>query len=57
MASLSAERFPMAAQVARSGIHVCAAANSGVSRGGWLVSATQSGSILPMRSRSPLETA
>ena len=44
-------------QVSGSGVQECAALNWGVSLGGSFVVATQSGSILPMRSRSPLEVA
>ena len=39
----------------RSGVQVCAAACCGVSFGGSLVSAIQSGSILPMRGGSPFD--
>ena len=52
------ERFLMALPTAaRAGVQVCAAACSGVRRGGSLVSATQSGSIGPMRRRGPREMA
>ena len=46
----------MAVQVAASGIQVCAAACCGVSSGGLLVSATERGSISPMRRRSPFDS-
>ena len=57
VAALATEFRLMACQVAGSGVQVCAAARLGVSRGGSFVGATQSGSILPMRGRSPLEVA
>jgi hypothetical protein len=57
VAALATEWRLMACQVASSGVQECAAASCGVSRGGWLVSAAHSGSILPMRRRSPLEAA
>ena len=53
VAALATECRLMACQVAGSGVQECAAGWGG----GWLVSATQSGSSLPMRMRSPLEVA
>src|SRR5664279_3637072 len=57
VAALEAEYRLIACHIAGSGVQECAAVNWGVSLGGSFVSATQSGSILPMRSRSPLEVA
>src|ERR1039457_3669312 len=51
VAALATECRLMACQVTRSGVQECAAARCGVSLGGSFVSATQSGSILPMRRR------
>src|ERR1017187_4390399 len=45
----------MACHIAGSGVQECAAAIWGVSFGGALVSATQSGSIQPMRGGAPWE--
>ena len=47
----------MACQVAGSGFQACAADSGGVSLGGSLVSATQSGSMGPTGRRSPLLVA
>src|ERR1035438_5506013 len=55
VAALDTECRFIACHVTGSGVQECAAANCGVSLGGSLVSATQSGSIFPMRRRSPLD--
>jgi hypothetical protein len=55
VAALATEWRLMACHIAESGIQECAAARRGISLGGSLVAATQSGSILPMRRRAPVE--
>src|ERR1035441_2008888 len=55
VAGLATECRLMACHIAGSGVQECAAAIWGVSFGGALVSATQSGSIQPMRGRAPWE--
>ena len=57
VAGEATERCLMAFQTAAAGVQVWAAASSGVSVGGLLVSDTQSGSMGPMRRRGPGETA
>src|SRR3974377_1900012 len=48
-------RFLMDSQIAAVGRQVCAEACSGVSRGGWFVGATQSGSTSPICIFGPAE--
>src|ERR1019366_7151484 len=55
VARLATEGRLMACHIARSGVQECAAAIWSVSFGGALVSATQSGSIHPIRRRAPWE--
>src|SRR5579862_1058544 len=55
VAGPSTECILIVAHVAASGVHVCAAACSGVSEGGLFVLEMQRGSISPIRIGSPLE--